>query len=152
MAQKREPLFFFLARAASPPSLSATVPTTPPRELRLFFHHRCVATVASCLRPRYSGQSSLRLDSVSLFATVSATLHHHASPSSSSTNVVLPPNCLASSHVAPATVTAPLFPAPPFRARTFSFFPAIVALRFLQGKFPTRFCLVFRFVYVNFQF
>ena len=89
---------------------------------------------------------------MSLSITVSATLHHHASPSSSSTNVVLPSNCLDSGHAAPATVVAPLFPASPFRAQTFSFFPTTVALRFLQGKFPTRFCLVFRFVYVNFQF
>jgi len=31
-------------------------------------------------------------------------------------------------------------------------FTATVAPPFLQGKFPTRFCFIFRFVYINFQF
>jgi len=44
-AQKREPLFFFLARAASPPSLSATVPAT------LLCCHRRVSPPATLLRP-----------------------------------------------------------------------------------------------------
>jgi len=31
-------------------------------------------------------------------------------------------------------------------------FSATVMWSFLQGKFPTRFCFIFRFVYINFQF
>jgi len=97
----------------SPPS-SSTIVVLPPS--RLASGHAAPA----------SRRSNWTV-SLSLSTTVPATLHHHASPSSSSTNVVFPRNCLASSHTASATIVAPLFPAPPFCARTFPFFLAIVA-------------------------
>ena len=151
-AQNNEPLFFFLARTASSPSLS----------LQLFWRHHHssphsfstnIVLPPSRLASGHATMASRCSDwTVSLSATVLATLHHHASPSSSSTNIVLPPSRLAFGHTAPAIVVAPLFPTPPFRAQPFPHFPVIVAQRFLQGKFPTHCCLVFHFVYVNFQF
>jgi len=154
-AQNSEPLFFFLASAASPQSLSlcnysGDTTTRAP----FFFHQCCDATVASRLWPRYSGQLLLWLDNVSLSATVPATLHHHASPSSSSTNVMLPPSRLASSHAAPATFTASLFPAPPFRARLFPRFPQLshrgsskVNFQRVFDWFSVLYMLIFNFSY-----
>jgi len=39
-----------------------------------------------------------------------------------------------------------------FSCTSFSVFSTTVVSRFVQGKFLTRFCLIFRFLYINFQF